>query len=660
VQHKAHSFVLTVKRVGAAQDFFVVLSLVQPLCTLSEQRPWGLSESVLNGASFLGGYIDHRQRLRYANKAWVKHCTEVAHEERRRDLAFSLQHLLPLLRRAQRTREAVQGVLSCAMRDARKETFEVWVLPGEGRGEWVLAVPITSYARLKDEAGRSLRAMDKLLKGLPLGVAFFDKTQSLKGFNYLFSSIFQLSESWLASHPSIEDILHQLRHKRILPEVLDFSAYVHRVQSFFSSSMSGTPPHEELVSLPNDRIVRVTLASYPFGGCLLTCEDVTDKLYCERKRSEADTLFNVLVKEASEGVIVVSNDLQVAFMNKTCLALWGVDGEVASCVGQPVLQLFTRFRGCLYYRHLFSDYQQRMMSVMEARRPETHTILMAEGTLLRVAYSPLATGEHLWRCTDLTAAQACFEVAREAERLSAIEGHVMQTRCERLKKKVEARVSAVSAAQEAVSGPETSLLLSRDAGREDERKGGLSPAFFDEVLRDWQGTWSEARALKREKVFLAEVLDEVLLALDGLIAKKELYVQMLGSFSLHFILDRGFCVQLLSSTIGAVLHEARTCGVVTLSLRQARGGLVLTVSSPTPEDRMAGWQEGEQHFRAWHLGTTLLSQLSEKGGCSVRSMSYRASHFSLACVFPLSVVERNADAQVSAHLLAIPQRRESS
>ena len=659
VTHQERSFVLTLKRIGRGQDFFVVLSRVQPLSVPSEEPPWGLSAETLNDTPFLTGYVDHRQQLRYANKAWIKHCSDVEHEESRRDLAFSMPRLLPLLRRVQRTREAVQDVLSCTMCDTRKETFDVWILPDSGRGEWIVAMPITPYALLKEEAGRSLRIVDKLLKGLPLGVAFFDNTQKLKGFNYLFSSTFQLSEPWLASHPGIEDILHQLRHNRILPEVLDFSAYVRRVQAFFSPSASGMPAHEELVNLPNDRIVRMTLASYLFGGCVLTCEDVTDKLYCERKRSEAGTLFNALVQEADEGVVVVNGDLRVSFMNKACLSLWGVDGETTSCVDQPVFQLLTRFGRGFFYHHLLPFYQQRMVDLVEGRQPATHIVLMACGKLLRVVYAPLATGEHLWRLTDLTAIQECAEAGREALRLSAIADHVMKTWCERAKKKVEARISAATKARENVSRQEGASFHCLDAGKMDEGTPRLSSAFFDEVLRDRKDFWVEQPTLKREKVFLAEVLDEVLLLLDGLIAKKELYVQMLGSFSMHLIVDREFCVQLLSNIIGSVLHEARTFGVVTLSLKRAMAGLVLTVSSATQEDKTAGWQEGVHHFRAWHLGTKLLCQLGEKGGCKVSSVSHRASHISLACTFPLSVVEQSEEEPSATHLLTIPQRREA-
>ena len=77
-------------------------------------------------------------------------------------------------------------------------------------------------------------------------------------------------------------LLHVLRYHRRLPETVDFKSYKRDQQKQLLGIIE---PIEDLLHLPDGRTLRMVAAPHPFGGVVVTYEDVTDRLALERSHN---------------------------------------------------------------------------------------------------------------------------------------------------------------------------------------------------------------------------------------------------------------------------------------------------------------------------------------------------------------------------------------
>jgi PAS domain-containing protein len=141
-----------------------------------------------------------------------------------------------------------------------------------------LAVDRTVAEELEAELRRHVGAHDAVLENLGSAIAIFGPDFKLRFFNGSYAHLWGLDEDFLRTEPELGDILEALRESRRLPEQSNFPEFK---REWLRGLETLIDPMEELLHLPDGSTLRSVAIPHPFGGVLLTYEDVTDRLSLE-------------------------------------------------------------------------------------------------------------------------------------------------------------------------------------------------------------------------------------------------------------------------------------------------------------------------------------------------------------------------------------------
>src|SRR3546814_10809730 len=112
-----------------------------------------------------------------------------------------------------------------------------------------------------------------------------------------YANLWELDEDFLQGHPHLGDVLEALRDRRRFPEYPNFPAYKREVLQKYATLIA---QEEELVHLPDGSTLRMVVTPHPFGGILLSYEDVTDRLALERSYNTLTEVQRETIDNRSE------------------------------------------------------------------------------------------------------------------------------------------------------------------------------------------------------------------------------------------------------------------------------------------------------------------------------------------------------------------------
>ena len=81
-------------------------------------------------------------------------------------------------------------------------------------------------------------------------------------------------------------------------------------------------PQQELMHLPDDRTLRVSVAPHPLGGLIFVYEDVTDRLALERSYNTLIEVQRETLDHLNEGIAVFGSDGRLKLSNPAFAAMW--------------------------------------------------------------------------------------------------------------------------------------------------------------------------------------------------------------------------------------------------------------------------------------------------------------------------------------------------
>jgi PAS domain-containing protein len=469
------------------------------------------------------------------------------------------------------------------------------------------------------------RSAERLLRGLPMGVAIFDAQQKLVSFNHAFSGMFCLEEPWLEAGPSWGEILDVFRNRRILSEVLDFASYKDQFTPLFQNIERS--PHQEFIHLAGECTIRMVLSPHPFSGCVVFFEDVTEKMRLKRRRHEMSLLLNAVTNQSDQGLLVLNSEKRVFLTNQSLQKLWSMTSDLKNMKDQSIFGLLESVQGQFYskaHRHFF---EQALASCLASRVSRSAFILLKGGKVLYVHYAPLPNGDHLFKFSDMTLEFERYEAKKEAFRLISLERIVFSARLNSLMKTAEHQ-----------SVYENDL----EGGYKSGHSGKwVSSTFLAEAVKEVRRSLSDDYALLRDNFLFSDVLDDVLFLFDGLLTDRKLKLQLLGEFDVSFVMNRVLLTQFLWRAIGYALYEALPGSLVTLGFKNSQEGAALYLTSQVSDKDSWAPHLGvsEYTFRPWGLGMTLLSRLGARLNCKVRVLSCHRKHLSFACQFSRQSVE---------------------
>jgi signal transduction histidine kinase len=159
----------------------------------------------------------------------------------------------------------------------------------------------------------------QVLEHLAVAIAIFGADTRLSFFNRAFAALWGLETAWLETNPTIDELLERLREQRRLPEQVDFRAYKRDVQAMFVSLIA---PQTEMMHLPDDRTLRLTVSSHPMGGLIFVYDDVTDRLALERSFNTLTEVQRETLDQLKEGIAVFGTDGRLKLSNPAFAAMW--------------------------------------------------------------------------------------------------------------------------------------------------------------------------------------------------------------------------------------------------------------------------------------------------------------------------------------------------
>ena len=124
--------------------------------------------------------------------------------------------------------------------------------------------------------------------------------------------------------PHLGDVLEALRERRRFPEYPNFPAYKQEVLQKYATLIA---QEEELVHLPDGSTLRMVVTPHPFGGILLSYEDVTDRLALERSYNTLTEVQRETIDNLYEGVAVYGADGRMKLFNPGLCRIWHLDPD---------------------------------------------------------------------------------------------------------------------------------------------------------------------------------------------------------------------------------------------------------------------------------------------------------------------------------------------
>ncbi|MGL5785080.1 MAG: PAS-domain containing protein [Alphaproteobacteria bacterium] len=328
------------------------------------------------------------------------------------DTFFPSSKIASLFQKVQQTGK-VEHVTFSKRIHQKRHFFEIWEKPDpQTRGTWGIGFDISDHENQQEGLRVQLAILKKTAEHLPQGIAFFEKTQRLLYANRAFQDLFRLNPDWLSKQPSFEDLFDELRNQRLLPEVLDFSVYKKRFLNFFQEYY----PKEEMLHLPDERSLKMTILPHQKGGVVFIFENMTEQWVLERKHNALMAGQTILARHLDEGILILSVDQRILLMNDRCQKFWD-ESTPSSWENQYIAEFFNQQQKFFQTREAFEHLKKTICTAMLQRNFQEGICQQKEGRRLRFKYIPLPNGEHLITYQDISDQLSLTGTLDEAKKL---------------------------------------------------------------------------------------------------------------------------------------------------------------------------------------------------------------------------------------------------
>ena len=518
---------------------------------------------------------------------------------------------------------------------------------------------LTAVEELRAELARHSRAQSDVLENINVGIAVLGPDMHLTFYNQAYSRLWQLNEAFLASEPHITEVWDRLRAARRLPEQADFGEFKSQQLRSFQRVIE---PVEELMHLPDGTTLRFVINPHPFGGVLLTYEDVTDTLRLERTYNTLLEVQRETLDNLFEGVAVYGADGRLKLYNPAFAQIW--DLPTALLDTHPhVREIVQRTRD--FYDvddTAWNRLMEQMVVASTEPREASGRLERADGTQLDWTQVMLPDGASLFTYVDVTDSTRVERALRE--RNEALET------TDRLKSEFIANISyELRTPLNAIIGF-AEILENQYFGPLSERQREYSHAIVDSSQRlialindilDLASIEAGYLILERSPVSVPDLLTDV----GGLVRERvrsaglELSVDCPADFG-SLLCDQRRVVQALFNLLSNAIKFTPEGGSIRLSAARLPGEVLLSVSDtgagiPMQDQKRVfgkferGKTQAERHVGVG-LGLSLVKSLVELHGGRVELHSSAGAGTQVTCRLP----DLSASAETKVAVLRQP------
>ena len=300
---------------------------------------------------------------------------------------------------------ARRALIGAAVRERRhlvvagsRRLLEIAEVPLDTVGTIGFAIDRTDLESAEAELSRHINAHAEVLESIHAAVAIYGSDKRLKFFNTAFAALWGLDQEWLRGEPSLDEVLERLRERRRIPEFADFRAFRRQQLQMFTSLIQ---PQQELMHLPDDRTLSLSISPHPFGGLTFVYEDVTDRLALERSFNTLTEVQRETLDHLFEGIAVYGSDGRLKLHNPAYREIWALsEAEVA---GEPHISDIVEKTRAFYDRG--GDWpamKEQIIAKITAHALTSEPLDRQDGSVLQHATVPLPDGNVLITCIDVT------------------------------------------------------------------------------------------------------------------------------------------------------------------------------------------------------------------------------------------------------------------
>lgn len=244
------------------------------------------------------------------------------------------------------------------------------------------------------EAERQLRdfmqTLTKTFSHLHTGLAIFDSQRRLAMFNPALTDLTGLPVDFLASRPTLYNVLDQLRNRRMIPEPKDYGSWRRQIAELEASTHDGA--YRETWSLPDNRTYRVTARPHHGGAIAFLVEDISAEITLTRRfRSELE-LGQAVIDALESAVAVFSPTGTLAMVNSAYQKMWST--EIGDTVDLPTVTEMSRFWMARAATPLWGEIRDFVLHARE-RTAWEDSVVLGDETVLDCRVIPLAGGSTL-------------------------------------------------------------------------------------------------------------------------------------------------------------------------------------------------------------------------------------------------------------------------
>jgi signal transduction histidine kinase len=256
----------------------------------------------------------------------------------------------------------------------------------------------TDLEEKEAELTRHTDSHAEVLESLAVAIAIFNADTRLGFFNRAFAALWRLEPEWLGANPTVDELLERLREHRRLPEFVDFPAYKRDVHAMF---ISPTAPQPELMHLPDDRTLRVSVAPHPMGGLIFVYDDVTDRLALERSFNTLTEVQRETLDHLEQGIAVYGTDGRLKLSNPAFAAMWRLAPDALA--GEPhVNEIVDKSRPLIERGQDWPAQRRDLVARVMSHAALAEKIERNDGSILQFATVPLPDGNILCLYLDVT------------------------------------------------------------------------------------------------------------------------------------------------------------------------------------------------------------------------------------------------------------------
>jgi signal transduction histidine kinase len=279
-----------------------------------------------------------------------------------------------------------------------RRLIEITETPDREGGTIGFAIDRTDLEDAEAELSRHINAHGEVLESIHAAVAIYGADKRLKFFNSAFAGLWGIETDWLASGPSLDELLERLRERRRIPELADFRSFKRQQMEMFTSLIE---PQQELLHLPDERTLSLSVSPHPLGGLIFVYEDVTDRLALERSYNTLIEVQRESLDNLFESIAVFGSDGRLKLHNPAYRTMWGL--SEADLQGEPhISEIVEKTRVFYDDGGDWPALKDTIIAPISAGALVSDRIDRQDGTVLQLATVPLPDGNVLLSYQDVT------------------------------------------------------------------------------------------------------------------------------------------------------------------------------------------------------------------------------------------------------------------